>query len=429
MSAYLLLNPTMPTTIADELEAFLHVLVYGCIRRVRSNLRNIHAFLTDYFAGGSFDPKYDQAACPSAKRDSVVSGQILRMTTRDIVFTTPDGKLSKRHPLNALISELLAVFHSRYAILEWEARAETTGSPESLHKTKNKRTWGIGYKTPSQDVLDMSMRQKGQAKSQIKPPTPVMYDNVKALDNHATIIDIFNSVVESDAWPDDDVVPDRQAEPRIEKAPRRLPAILRAAKREVSPIPEVDEALDVPIPDANAVPLPPDSPAAEGSNPTTVRKTVRYELDAPLERPRKRRRKDPVVQEADANIIPQAVDTEFPMRRVTRSRTAATAQVQRPAPAPAPAPAAQPPPARQPTTAAPSARVTRSRSGKLPNGNTTGRAGASTSSGGPTRRGRSSRPAAADRPQTTSRPARRQRGGETSQSTANKGGSRRTRRS
>ncbi|RPD53828.1 hypothetical protein L227DRAFT_512696, partial [Lentinus tigrinus ALCF2SS1-6] len=116
MSAYLLLNPTMPTTIADELEAFLHVLVYGCIRRVRSSLTTIHEFLTDYFAGVSFDPLHRQAACPSAKRESVVLGQGLSMTSRPVVFITPEGK--DDHPLNMLISKLLTIFHSRYAILK-----------------------------------------------------------------------------------------------------------------------------------------------------------------------------------------------------------------------------------------------------------------------------------------------------------------------
>ncbi len=50
--AYLLLNPTKPTTIADELESFLHVLIYGGIRRVNSSLKSIKSiqeFLNDYF--------------------------------------------------------------------------------------------------------------------------------------------------------------------------------------------------------------------------------------------------------------------------------------------------------------------------------------------------------------------------------------------
>ncbi|RPD53819.1 hypothetical protein L227DRAFT_476746, partial [Lentinus tigrinus ALCF2SS1-6] len=32
MSAYLLSNPDEPVTIADELEAFLHILIYGAVR-------------------------------------------------------------------------------------------------------------------------------------------------------------------------------------------------------------------------------------------------------------------------------------------------------------------------------------------------------------------------------------------------------------
>ncbi|RPD68717.1 hypothetical protein L226DRAFT_540453, partial [Lentinus tigrinus ALCF2SS1-7] len=453
MSAYLLLNPNEPTTIADELEAFLHVLIYGCIRRVRSSLDTIHEFLTDYFSGVSFDPLYKQSSVPSSKREAIVNGEGLTFTTRPIVFSTPDGKITTRHPLNSLITELLEIFHSRYAILKWEDVSKVEPeSPLPSRQTKHADPWLTRHEGASGVLYGRTSRRKKAESSNpprlVKPPTPEMYDNVESLSDHATIADIFRVFSMDPKWPSDDVIPDRQAEPKTEKARQQAPAAAAATKRDVSPIPEADEPEDVPIcdageaekleggsfvadvpdvPGADPLSLPAASPEAnlEDFDVITARKTGRDEPDVPLERPRKRRRKDPVVLEAEANMLPQddASNSELPTRRVTRSRSAANVAAAVAAPG---APAAAGPATGKATTVAQSTRVTRSKSGKLPNKNVIGdRPGASAPT---TRRGGRTRAAAAERTQPASKPRRR---GAASESTANAvaGPSRRTRRS
>ena len=419
MSAYLLLNPTVPTSIADELEAFLHVLIYGCVRRLRSNLPTIHAFIEDYFAGSSYDPLYEQASCPSAKRESVVSGRILKMTTRPIVFATPDGKVSQKHPLNALISVLLSVFHSRYVVSEWEDESKMFPVRSFGGQSNHPEVWDNVRTGYPEAFRGTSKRAKIQPR-QIKPLAPEILADVAALEDHAMILDIFYSYARADNWPADDVVPDRQDEPLGGDPPWEAPVAGVAIKRQDSPIPQAEEAEepeDVPIPHAEVN-------MVEDSDQATARKTGRDEIEVSPERPRKRRRMDPVVQEADANILRQAMASEVPTRRVTRSRSAAIA-----AAAPVPAPITQPRPRIQAAaTSAPSPRITRSRRGKLPTGNTTGgRADASASSSEPkTRRGGRSRTAVRTSA-APSRPTRNTRGG-AEQSTENSGVGRRTRR-
>ncbi|KAI0707447.1 hypothetical protein C8T65DRAFT_218268 [Cerioporus squamosus] len=447
MSAFLLLNPTTPTTIADELEAFLHVLVYGCIRRVNSNLDTIHEFLNFYFAGGSWDPKWKQPACPGAKQQSIVDGQILKLTTREIVFSTPDGKITKEHPLNKLISELLAIFHSRYHIATWRAAPQSSTSKSSnpplpktttIPKPELSTVWEAGYKGALVSVFGEAPERKiGQAPPPIDPPTPEMYDNLAALESHSLMAHILNSYLSSGdhEWPIDDVVPDRQAEPDIQKAPRQAPAAVDAPKHGVEPIPEVDEPEGVLIPGveekdkleggSSAVDLPEvvrsDHEAEDPQ--ATAHKTEQRDPDEPVVRPAKRRRKDPVVQASKTNE-PAAADQT--MRRVTRSRSAANVAAAAAAPPPAAAPSIIP----VATVTQVSTRVTRSKSGKLPKTNTTVAQAAASTSGGPaTRRGGKTRSSAGvDRTHIASGPVTRRRAA-ASQKTPNQNGGRRTRRS
>ncbi|KAI0707456.1 hypothetical protein C8T65DRAFT_218343 [Cerioporus squamosus] len=448
MSAYLLLNPTMPTTIADELESFLHVLIYGCIRRVRSSLDTIHEFLNDYFAGGSWDPKWKQPACPAAKRESIVKGQTLSVTTRDIVFSTPDGKMTKEHPLNKLISELLAIFHSRYYISDWQAapQSKSNSAPSEKSPANDKPVlplvWKAGLKRGPEATFGPPPKRQQEPPRPLAPPTPEQYDNLVALESHAAIGHILHSYFSMGDrdWPSNDVVPDRQAEPHIQEAPRQEPAAVDAPKHGVDPIPEVDEQEGVPIPGAeendkleggsSAV----DQPEVvrsdhEAEDPhATAHKTEQLDPDEPVVRPAKRRRKDPVVQASKTNE-PAAAD--LTMRRVTRSRSAANVAAAAAAPPPPPPSVAAAPSTRPVATVAQaSTRVTRSKSGKLPKTNATvAPAGASTSGGRTTRRGGKTRSSAGvDRTQVASGPATRRRAA-ASQKTPNPNGGRRTRRS
>ncbi|RDX51601.1 hypothetical protein OH76DRAFT_1401487 [Lentinus brumalis] len=463
MSAYLLLNPTMPTTIADDLESFLHVLIYGSIRRVNSSLKSIKSiqeFMNDYFAGCSYDNEHQQAACPTAKRDCVVVGQSLTHTTRPIMFSTPDGTITQQHPLNKLISKLLAIFHSRYHIASWEAAPKQSGAEPPQPDTALSTMWEA-VKARPEDMLQAESPnlETAEAPDQMAPPTPQQYDNVEALKSHNAIARIFYTYSCSQAikWPDADVVPDRLVpESRTKKAPRRsqASAAVGAPKHGVDPLPPVDAPEDVLMPDAeendeleeidSAHDVPDDAhsdhEAEDFPAPEPEAEAEQMDPDEPVERPAKRLRRDPVVQACDTD---EPAFADLPMRRVTRSRSAANiaaaalapvaavpAAAARAAMAAAPAPTAAAAPTRPAATAVQdSMRLTRSKTGKLPVPKTSSTVAPAGASGAPApKRGGRTRSTAMDKTPPANKPATRRRAA-ASQTAPKKNGGRRTRRS
>ncbi|RDX46445.1 hypothetical protein OH76DRAFT_1386590 [Lentinus brumalis] len=449
MSAYLLLNPTMPASVADELESFLHVLIYGCIRRVRSSLtttEQIKEFIAAYFAGDSYDPEYGQACCPVAKRESVVVGQTLTFTTRAVVFSTPDGNITEEHPLNELISQLLAVFHSRYVVHAWDSAQKKSRTPHlqlppPTPKTERPTIWETGLKGPEATFGAPPKFQKDKA-PQLVEPTPEQRDNLAALQSHSLIAHILHSYFSSGdyEWPEDDVVPDPQAENSTKKSPRRTTTAAGTLKHGVVPVPPADDPEDVPMPDAeendkleggSAVHDVPDVAHSYHDAEDLLATAPEVELipEEPDARPAKRRRTT-VVQACDTNE-PAAGD--LPVRRVTRAAAARAQAAAALAAAAAPAPAAAAP---APTAAAPlatpattveqaSGRLTRSKTGKLPKPKpnlTVAQAGVPA----PKRGGRA-RSTAADKTQAANKPATRRRAA-ASQATPKTTGGRRTRR-
>ncbi|RDX51593.1 hypothetical protein OH76DRAFT_1401481, partial [Lentinus brumalis] len=453
--------------------SFLHVLIYGGIRRVNSSLKSIkdvQEFLNDYFAGCSYDPEYSQAGCPAGKRDCVVVGQSLTYTTRPIVFSTPDSKITQQHPLNKLISKLLAIFHSRYHIASWEAAPKQSGAEPPQPDTALSTMWEA-VKARPEDMLQAESPnlETAEAPDQMAPPTPQQYDNVEALKSHNAIARIFYTYSCSQAikWPDADVVPDRLVpESRTKKAPRRsqASAAVGAPKHGVDPLPQVDDPEDILMPDAeendeleeidSAHDVPDDAhsdhEAEDFPAPEPEAEAEQMDPDEPVERPAKRLRRDPVVQACDTD---EPAFADLPMRRVTRSRSAANIAAAALAPVAA-VPAAAAPAAAVPAAVAPAAvaaapaptaaaapirpaatanqdsmRVTRSKTGKLPVPKaslTVAQAGAS---GAPApKRGGRTRSTVADKTQTANKPATRRRAA-ASQATPKKNGGRRTRRS
>ncbi|RPD63392.1 hypothetical protein L227DRAFT_521527 [Lentinus tigrinus ALCF2SS1-6] len=116
MSWNLLSYPGDSVSIADELEAFVHVLIYGCVRFIHHNFKNIDGFMESYFNGFSLNGERE-FACPPVKRLCLVAGAL---TDGDgpILFVTADGSIE--HPLNNLIKTLLCLFRARYRVLLWK---------------------------------------------------------------------------------------------------------------------------------------------------------------------------------------------------------------------------------------------------------------------------------------------------------------------
>ncbi|RDX50645.1 hypothetical protein OH76DRAFT_432636, partial [Lentinus brumalis] len=280
---------------------------------------------------------------------------------------------------------------------------------------------------------------------QMVEPTPEQRDNVAALKSHSLIAHILHSYISSGdyRWPDDDVVPDPQAENSTKKSPRRTTAAAGTLKHGVVPLSQADDQEDVPMPDAeendkleggSAIHDVPDAAHSYHDAEDLLATAPEAELipEEPDARPAKRRRTT-VVQACDTN---EPAAGNLPVRRVTRAAAARAQAAAALAAAAAPALAAAAP---APTAAAPlatpaatvvqaSTRLTRSKTGKLPKPKTHLTVTQAGASGVPApKRGGRARSTAADKTQAANKPATRRRAA-ASQATPKTTGGRRTRR-
>ena len=197
MSAYLLSSPRTPTTIADELESFLHILVYGAVRRMESNVHPMRPFLEAYFSGCGWNIDAQTVCCPHAKRDSVVVHQKLIMYGVPIKFTAP-GKPAEGHPLNELIASLLKIFHSRYVVLEWEdyhrsgpAAVPMTSDSQLPRNSADTTLWKKRIQLAPELTVDDEDETETPSEAPPQRPTPEMYANVESLATHSKVLRLF----------------------------------------------------------------------------------------------------------------------------------------------------------------------------------------------------------------------------------------------
>ena len=390
MSAYLLNNPHAPTTIADELESFMHILIYGAVRRLKTNMRSIHPFLQNYFSGCDWHPETNRACCPNAKRQSVVSGRSLTMSGMAIRFTAP-GIPAEHHPLNGLIAWLLNVFHSRYAVLAYEDHSRSsrssvpTTSKAQPPPPDNRITssWKARYRAaPGLPVKEIEVKKPVSGPQQ---PTPAMYANAKALATHSKVLNLFYTfaIPNTKGFPENDVIPDQLG--GADSTTLSEATATTASKNCDTANPDgAGWTADAPAHDGPSqqadVPTPVDDSAALSQErkddvveAEAVSGAVPVIVAPPTSRPTKRRRRDPVV-------AAEPVGAALPTGRMTRSRTTAML-----------AAAAAAPPPQDASLAQTTTRVTRSRSSKQPAVSGSGGAGAEPSDGVATKRGSSSR--------------------------------------
>ena len=229
-----------PVGIADELESFVHVLVYGCVRFIKHNFNSITGFMWSYFDGFSVND-LREAICPPTKSTCLTWGEL---TDGDhlLKFIADDDSMD--HPLNDLIGQLLKLFKVRYEVLSWnreQQRKEVykrrkiaipcdptpteTGQvlPRRLHPEFRRPkpaapSSGIGTNVPQppqyQQLVDSG-------------PTQSMLRTAASLQEHNTIDQLLTRFLEGHSgmkkpvvWPQYDKSPDRL----VDYAPARLAA-------------------------------------------------------------------------------------------------------------------------------------------------------------------------------------------------------------
>ena len=117
-----LLQKDKVVDVADEIESFLNVLIYGAILRVQHNLdrSEVDAFVRQYFDGTR-----------GLMKQLIITCAILELAGKTIIFYT-NARKDKLHPLNGVIHSLLRACQSRLACWTW---ARTLHTPFSTPPT------------------------------------------------------------------------------------------------------------------------------------------------------------------------------------------------------------------------------------------------------------------------------------------------------
>ncbi|TFK84675.1 hypothetical protein K466DRAFT_665016 [Polyporus arcularius HHB13444] len=236
MSLHSLMHPTLPVTVADELESFFHVLLYNALRFLLHNFESIHTFIQEYFDNATVTPKLVQTASRT-KKSVITTGQIESGDDEVLSFLQPMG-IDGEHPMNELIRRLLELFCARYRVLKWEAanaaanRAARAAQQDVL-RSRALTSSAAPDEISVQDVWFQSLASDAPATpvqpadtTMADPPRPSRrdFELSKSLMTHQAVLDIFKEVASRPkVWPErGDTVADRLHGYR--PAPRVLPS-------------------------------------------------------------------------------------------------------------------------------------------------------------------------------------------------------------
>ncbi|TBU58931.1 hypothetical protein BD310DRAFT_926116 [Dichomitus squalens] len=235
MSIRSLAYPHRPLGIPDELESFLHVIIFFAIRFICSNcsLSVVHSFVEDYFDGMTNEGS-NRYTCSEKKVFTIKQARLFHGRL-NIAFMGGADKLGKddqplegdghpRHPLRDLLADLLKLFQARYAVEEWEASSARldeakTAVPEpplpSLMSTVASRDGG--FQRPPNEIQALYTKRSGTRKakkvnvlSEPTKPSDETFKEAKKLDSHVAVLEVFEDYVTSPeiVWPLDDKVKD-----------------------------------------------------------------------------------------------------------------------------------------------------------------------------------------------------------------------------
>ncbi|KAI0354479.1 hypothetical protein OH77DRAFT_1548724 [Trametes cingulata] len=218
---YVACNWTRPIVVADELESFLHVLVYYAVRFLPSTLSSVTSFVVGYFDTFILDPKSGRRHCSLAKRHTVRLAQ-LQFMDRPVVFLKATGEGGT--PLNRLIATLLRLFMARYAVIDHESR------PEEAEVARGSKA--VPRATPSAKPRRVDVRRGAdrpwfggypEKSSEEHPPVllpPRAREEAAKLDSHMHFLRLFLQALDTpeEEWRDAEVIGTDQLvnyEPRL----------------------------------------------------------------------------------------------------------------------------------------------------------------------------------------------------------------------
>ena len=206
MSVPCLLDSEKQIEVQDELESFLHVLIYDGLRFVGHNLTRLetHDFFKQYF--DAYSVTLSGETCGPKKLAVIQNGE-LRTETQSIVFGPDDNS----HPLNGLIHDLLDLFKARLKVYQWNKSSEKSGTstPAVLKNTIkignrafHKNLWAAARGTvqPAEqpEASNAAPRRREAA------PDALTEDKAEKLKTHAHVLSIIGGYLERPVWPSED---------------------------------------------------------------------------------------------------------------------------------------------------------------------------------------------------------------------------------
>ncbi|KAI1784665.1 hypothetical protein LXA43DRAFT_954783 [Ganoderma leucocontextum] len=273
MSVYSVQYPGSPVSIPDELESFLHVLLYLALRYLRSSLPSPGIFIDDYFVSSGADEE-GRTLCGQLKQEVICNGQLVFNRKPVNFLPDPQPESESQHagpsaanpappsPLNHLIADLLSHFKAHYAVREYNAAVKA----RELHPKPLVSLYDVITGTPAADddeddggELLLAMRQKfGGAQKLVKPNPPAVRLSAAPLElqepsdedkrraaclmTHQYVKDLFfEHIMPNVLWPSKDHVGDQlkgyvRAETMSKKP--RLESTMATIVEEVSTQPE-----------------------------------------------------------------------------------------------------------------------------------------------------------------------------------------------
>ncbi|KAJ3008141.1 hypothetical protein NUW54_g3266 [Trametes sanguinea] len=237
MSVHIQDHPEAQVEVIDELESFMHVMIYCAIRYLPNTCVDIGKFMYDYFDDGQRRQKEGEYTCGALKRlvTSDLNGVLTTLSNEPITFfrypPAPEPKASSTkknprppppppppHPINRVITRLLTMFGARYHIAP-----DRSADPLDAFV---KGCYSFGLKPPSQ------LQQQGELTA--------------SSETHACMLDLLNMASEEAAplWPGrEDRVSD-QLKPNLHPNKPEKTREKRTSPSSSSDIDESDECLE-----------------------------------------------------------------------------------------------------------------------------------------------------------------------------------------
>ncbi|KAI0641671.1 hypothetical protein C8Q79DRAFT_285646 [Trametes meyenii] len=218
MSVGVLSEPTKVIETIDELESFFHVTLYYAVRYLRSNCRDVGAFIEDYF--DSYGLSDGQYTCGTLKKAVMAKhGQILQ-------DYASEDELQFESPMDDFFSSCLVWFKAHYTVKAYRKHLASGSKPADLDKSKPVPVPLVAAKeimlVPSvfydeneaKSTGARARRAKVPKGSKVKKPTAEEEEDAMRLRDHAELLNVLSDVmqavedwtvnrVEADNVPDD----------------------------------------------------------------------------------------------------------------------------------------------------------------------------------------------------------------------------------